>query len=67
MAAIICIALLQGLSYRQLDLGMSFRQKMEGKKGVGAILKGCKQVLLFLYIICRQNTHAHPHTQNIFK
>ena len=25
----ICIALIQGLSYKQLDLGMSFRQKLK--------------------------------------
>jgi hypothetical protein len=33
MVSIICISLLQVLSYRQLDLGMSFQAKIE-KKGL---------------------------------
>jgi hypothetical protein len=30
----ICISLLQGLSYRQIDLGMSFRRKLGEKRGL---------------------------------
>ena len=31
----ICISLLQGLSYRHLDLGMSFRRTLEEEKKIG--------------------------------